>query len=92
MVQYAPGKPDLTTPAGRDAYRRELHGVARPVRLAGLGLALAGVVVGATRYVMVPWPMPLLFAALGLCVVGFILMTIGIVQRTRYHYRRFSGH
>jgi uncharacterized integral membrane protein len=85
------GIPDLTTPEGRAAYRKELRGVARPVRLIGLTLALTGVAVGASRYFIEPWPAPLRYAALAMCIVGIILMLIGMIQRTRYHIRRLSG-
>jgi len=83
--------PDLTTPEGRAAYRRELRGVARPVRLGGLALALTGIAVGASRYFMTPWPDSLRYLTLALCLVGVSLMLVGMVQRTRYHLRRFQG-
>jgi hypothetical protein len=83
--------PDLTTPEGRAAYRAELRGVARPARLIGLTLALTGVAVGASRYFMDPWPAPLRYLALALCLVGIVLMLFGMIQRTRYHIRRLSG-
>lgn len=83
--------PDLSTPEGRSAYRLELRGVARGVRLTGLTMALSGIAIGASRYFMDPWPAPLRYLALGLCVVGLALMLIGMIQRTRYHLRRLSG-
>ena len=83
--------PDLSTPEGRTAYRKELQGVARGVRLVGLAMALSGIAVGASRYFMDPWPAPLRYAALGLAIPGVILMLIGMIQRTRYHLRRLSG-
>ena len=81
---------DLNTPEGRAAYRKELRQVARGVRWAGIGTALAGVGVGASRFFIDPWPPALRIAALVLCLVGISLMLYGIFVRTRYHVRRMA--
>ncbi|MGE0595189.1 MAG: hypothetical protein AB7P07_02385 [Hyphomonadaceae bacterium] len=82
---------DFTTPEGRAAYRRELANVARPLRLAGFTLTIAGVLTGLTRFFMDPWPYWLRGVALICCVVGVALLLIGLFQRTRYHLRRMAG-
>ena len=81
--------PNLGDPAERAAYRRELQGVARPIRYTGIMFVLLGVVLVIVRLIW--WPelpeiMPL--AALGL---GAFNMVAGIVMRTRYHQARMRG-
>ena len=81
--------PNLGDPAERAAYRRELQGVARPIRYTGIMFVLLGVVLAIVRLIW--WPelpeiMPL--AALGL---GAFNMVAGIVMRTRYHQARMRG-
>lgn len=83
--------PDLTTPQGRAAYRRELNQVARPVRYGGIALGLAGFGVGLTRFAMEPWPGWLRIVALALCLLGIALFGVGVAARTRYHLRRLAG-
>ena len=78
--------PDLKDPAERAAYRRELQGVARGVRLGGLWLAAAGaLLLAARRFEWFDAPLWLAFAVLGL---GVMLMITGIATRTRYHMLR----
>lgn len=81
--------PNLSDPAERAAYRRELQGVARPIRYTGIMFVLLGVVLAIMRLIW--WPdlpeiVPL--AALGL---GALNMVAGIVMRTRYHQARMRG-
>ena len=81
--------PNLGDPAERAAYRRELQGVARPIRYTGIMFVLLGVVLAIMRLIW--WPdlpeiVPL--AALGL---GAFNMVTGIVMRTRYHQARMRG-
>lgn len=83
--------PDLTTPGGRAAYRRELNQVARPVRYGGIALALTGFGIGLTRFTFEPWPDALRLLALVLCLLGIALIGVGVVARTRYHLRRLAG-
>ena len=42
-------KPDLNDPAQRAAYRRELQGVAKPLRYTGVAFALLGAVLAIVR-------------------------------------------
>lgn len=86
-------RPDLSTPEGRRAYAAELHGVARGWRYIGLGL----VTLGAAGLVQVArtdapwregWLGPATIAAL---VVGWAIVIVAIVKRTRYHRRRMAG-
>lgn len=83
--------PDLTSPEGRAAYRRELNAVARGTRTFGVVFALAGAGLGLTRFFMSPWPVWIMGAAFALCLTGIVLLIIGLVQRTRYHLARISG-
>ncbi|MDX2277072.1 MAG: hypothetical protein NW206_16620 [Hyphomonadaceae bacterium] len=89
MSERAP--PDFSTPEGVAAYKQELRGVARTVRLAGIGMALGGFALGLTRFAMTPWPTFLMVLTLILCVAGVVLLAIGMVQRTQYHMRRLAG-
>jgi hypothetical protein len=81
--------PNLDDPAERAAYRRELHGVARGVRLAGLWCAAAGLVLvlmARRQWLGVP-----LWAAFSVTGFGVMLMITGVVARSRYHSLRMRG-
>ncbi|RYE01396.1 MAG: hypothetical protein EOP61_11370 [Sphingomonadales bacterium] len=81
--------PDLKDPAQRAAYARELRGVARGVRLAGLWLAAAGaLLLVARRFQWLDVPLWLAASVVGL---GAMLMITGIAARTRYHVLRMRG-
>ncbi|RYY25685.1 MAG: hypothetical protein EOP62_12555 [Sphingomonadales bacterium] len=81
--------PDLKDPVARAAYMRELHGVARGVRLAGLWLAAAGGgLLVARRFHWFDVP---LWAAASVVGLGVMLMITGIAARTRYHALRMRG-
>jgi len=81
--------PDLKDPAERAAYLRELRGVARGVRLAGLWLAaIGGGLLAALRYGWLDVPLWLAYSVIG---VGAMLMVTGIAARTRYHALRMRG-
>lgn len=81
-------RPQLETPEGRDAYRRELRGVAASWRFAGIGLAAIGaVLLGLWRWAGVSTLIP----AYVFLVIGGVLMIVAIVKRTRYHQRRISA-
>jgi predicted transporter len=87
--------PDLSTRAGRRAYRHELRMVAVRPRRVGLGLLLAGLVVMA---------LPLAagihaiagfspqFLGLAMAALGVPFLIAGMALRTRYHRRRMQGH
>ena len=76
-------RPDLNDPAQRDAYSRELRGVARPVRYT----AIAFLTLSLILLMLVPAQPTLAYAALA---TGAVLSVIGIVKRTRYHRRRMA--
>lgn len=80
--------PDLDDPAERAAYRRELRGVARPVRYLGLALALIAVVVAAARawVPQIPTAVPLF-----LLIVAALHLLAGVMIRTRYHQSRMRA-
>ena len=81
--------PNLSDPAERAAYRRELQGVARPIRYTGLSFALLGVMLALIRLLWFPdLPTIVPIAALGF---GVFNMIAGIVLRTRYHQARMRG-
>ncbi len=81
--------PNLKDPAERAAYRRELAGVARGIRLSGIGLAALGaVLVALQRRGMLEVPIWLAGSVLGF---GLMLMITGIAARTRYHALRMRG-
>lgn len=79
-------KPDLTTPQGRDAYRRELKGVARPLRFAGLAFAILGLVLTILRARLMPG-LPVA-VPLGAFALGLLNMLAALALRTQYHLAR----
>ncbi|AOH86892.1 hypothetical protein AWL63_17200 [Sphingomonas panacis] len=81
--------PDLSDPAQRAAYARELRAVARPVRLMGVALAVAGALLAAlqrTRYPAIPTVLPLVLLSL-----GALHMLAAVAVRLKYHQRRMKG-
>ena len=87
--------PDLSNPAERRAYRRELRAYRRPTRLAGLAIVIAGLA-------MIFWPrisgrwvtvgsLPLEQVGWIVVLAGWVVLVTVIVLRTRYHRRRMSG-
>jgi uncharacterized membrane protein YjjP (DUF1212 family) len=77
-------RPNLDDPVQRAAYRRELKAFARPWRLLGLGLLVAGVMVALVRGGGFD---PL---SLALVVGGWAILVPVIVARGRYHRRRMA--
>lgn len=81
--------PDLNDPVQRAAYRRELQGVARPLRHTGVSFALLGVALAVVQWQWLPqMPTIVPMAAIGL---GVFNMLAAIVIRTRYHQQRMRG-
>jgi len=88
--------PDLSNPAERKAYRRELMAYLRSTRLAGLAIVIAGLVMVfwpriSGRWVMVG-SVPLQELGWIVIVAGWVVLIAVIVMRTRYHRRRMSGN
>lgn len=85
--------PDLSTREGLAIYRAELAGVAKPLRWGGLTLVMLGVIL--LFQTQSGWhsiaDRMFGFAGLVLILLGWVLMIMGIVRRTRYHKRRISG-
>ena len=78
--------PNLKDAAERAAYRRELAGIARGIRLSGIGLAALGaILVLLRRRELLEVPLWLAASVLG---AGIMLMITGIAARTRYHALR----
>lgn len=81
--------PDLSDPAQRAAYRRELRNVARPLRYTGIAFAVIGVILALLRAQspqIMPAPIPI--AAI---VIGLFNMLAAIGARTRYHVGRMRA-
>ena len=83
--------PDLNTEDGRAAYRKELRGVALPIRWVGLALIVLGAIVALmVRFGVLGLSngvLPVAYAALAL---GWALVLAGIVIRNRHHRRRLA--
>ena len=82
-------RPDLSTQEGLDAYRTELRSVAKPVRLAAFAL----VIIGALVVVSAVWldvPGVVLSAGYIKLGLGWVLMVLAVLQRTRHHRRRMA--
>ncbi|MGY4397782.1 hypothetical protein ACVWZA_002979 [Sphingomonas sp. UYAg733] len=78
--------PELSTSAARAAYRKELRGIARPIRLMGVILAIIGAALALYRHLWMPslpGILPLVFV-----ILGALHLLAGIVVRMRYHQRR----
>ena len=86
-------RPDLSTAEGRRAYGAELAGIARSWRYTGLGLVMIGfVLLIVTRLAQANlWHSGTGRAALAALVLGWALVIVGMVKRTRYHRRRMAG-
>ena len=86
--------PDLSNPAERRAYRRELMAYRRSTRLIGLAIVIGGLLMVAWPRVTGRWVM---VGSLSLELIGWIAIVLGwavlvavIVLRTRYHRRRMG--
>jgi hypothetical protein len=87
-------RPDLSTKAGRAAYRRELLAIARKRRALGFVSLLLGAALVAWPRVGGPW----MFGAIRTQTIGFALIAAGlgflawvIAKRTRHHKRRMNA-
>ena len=78
--------PNLGDPAERAAYRRELQGVARPIRYTGISFMLLGVAFAIVRLIW--WPDMPKIVPIAAIALGAANMVAGIVLRTRYHQAR----
>jgi hypothetical protein len=81
--------PNLNDPAERAAYRRELQGVARPIRYTGISFALLGVALAILQRLWLP-ELPTIIPVAAIAV-GALNMVAGILIRTRYHQARMRG-
>lgn len=86
-------RPDLATPEGRRAYVAELRRVAVGWRVAGLGtvaLGAAGLI--ATRLSGTPvWHSFIGVASVAVLALGWAIVIVAVVKRSRYHKRRMTG-
>lgn len=84
--------PDLSTPEAREAYRRELRAVARPLRLTGLAfVVVAALLAIASRFGGGALPAWIDVVFYALLAIGWAIILAGIHQRTQYHRRRMAG-
>ena len=83
--------PKLDTPEARDAYRRELRRVAQPLRLAGLGVVVAGALLAIVSRSTGWRPPGLDVVILGALAVGWLILFYVIYRRSQYHRRRMAG-
>jgi hypothetical protein len=81
--------PNLSDPIERAAYRRELQGVARPIRYTGISFTLLGVLLAIVRLQW--WPDLPQAVPIAVLALGAFNMVAGIVLRTRYHQARMRG-
>ena len=83
-------RPNLSDPAARKAYRRELLRFRRRWRWAGIALNCAGLAALLYSQLEGP-PRPVLrMAGWGLIAMGFAIFAYVIVTRTRYHRARMA--
>lgn len=83
--------PDLSTPEGRSAYRRELRAVAQPLRMTGLAIVvIAGLaLVSRSFFYWGPWWLDR--ALYGALTIGWAILIYVIFRRSLYHRRRTAG-
>ena len=83
---------DLSTREGQAAYRAELFGVARPLRVIGLIFNILGILL---LYAAQGWHSVAerAFGLVGiiLIAIGCSLMIAGILKRTLHHRKRMRG-
>jgi len=81
--------PDLSTPEGQAAYRAEMFGVGRRLRLIGLTLTILGILL---LFEAQGWHSMTerTFGLAGMILIGlgWLLMIGGIIQRALYHRKR----
>lgn len=84
--------PDLSTPEGRAAYRRELKGVARVPRLTGFLLIIFGAVFLLLRKAgyLGGNPAEPDWISLIALAAGWTVLVLAFLQRNKYHRRRMS--
>jgi len=84
--------PDLSTPEGKAAYRRELKGVAKTQRAAGFALVGLGALIVVAR--SAGWLGPVQttpdYLALAILAGGWVFLVWAFLMRNRYHRRRMS--
>jgi peptidoglycan/LPS O-acetylase OafA/YrhL len=85
----APPPPDLADPDQRAAYHRELRGVTRGMRVGGVAILIAGMLLALVRRLVLPgipkW------AAVVVVIWGAMLLVTAFLFRNAYHQRRMHG-
>ena len=82
--------PDLSSDAGRAAYRSELKAVGRGPRLIGFLLILAGALMVLPAYQADGWPQALVFTGYAAIAAGWVLFIAVVWLRNRHHRRRMA--
>lgn len=81
--------PDLRDPVQRAAYQRELRAIARPIRLTGVALLVAGAALAVVQRLWFPaLPTVIPLVLLGM---GALHMVGAVAARLKYHQRRMKG-
>ena len=81
--------PDLNSDEGRAAYRKELRGVARPLRAGGLALVVgAAVLILVVRQENAAWSSWAFTASYVMLGLGWVAVIAAVYLRTRHHRRR----
>ena len=89
MTLSDPAPPDFSTPEGVAAYRSELRKQGFWPRQIGYGLVIAAAITLVwMRWGHGPQNPHLWTAAMGVMVVGWVLLIVAILMRSRYHRRR----
>ena len=84
--------PDLSTEEGREAYRTELRKAGFWPRQIGYGLVIAGAITVLWLKYGHQAPNPRLeTAALAVCGIGWLLLIVAILMRSRYRRRLGSS-
>ena len=86
-------RPDLSDPAARAAYRSELRRVAIPWRIFGFALVIGGAI-GMVLYGRGPQAIADTIegdVSLAAVALGWVLLIVAMIKRTRYHKARMAG-
>lgn len=86
-------RPDLSDPAARAAYRSELRRVAIPWRIFGFALVIGGAI-GMVLYGRGPQAITDTIegdASLAAVALGWVLLIVAMIKRTRFHKARMAA-
>ncbi|HEY5712398.1 MAG TPA: hypothetical protein VIT38_10925 [Allosphingosinicella sp.] len=86
-------RPDLATPEGRRAYVAEMRRVALGWRIAGLAMVAlgAGGLIATRLTGNAVWHSTIGIASVAVLALGWAIVIVAVLKRTRYHKRRMAG-